>query len=234
MPFRTRSNRFRRFKRKRVYRKKFTRMGRVSKYNKVMYTKRNGQNCYDYINGTGCSEIIANSAGTGTVFNLGFRLADLPNFGEFTALYDQYRIRGVKVSFIPVSNVSTFTDVIGNNQPVQTVSGTGSYSVRSYSAIDYNIDNVGLTLLDEIREYNNMRWKPYNRIHSRYVRPKIAVTTDQFLTMPGKQPWLPCENNGAFLVHFGLKFAVDPSPVPIGTILYKVESKYYLQFRQVK
>lgn len=231
MPFRRSYRKKSSFGRRRNYRKRgYKRRGtsRMSKKGYTMYRfKRSGRSLYNTATGMTTTVITESGATGGTVAPYGFIPTLLPNFAEFVALYDQYKVKALKVSFIPMSNISGFTGT--------TLSGTGpvgAYSVRSYTALDFNYDSSPATTIDQLAEYQNMKWKPYNRIHSRYFYPRInSEDTNTGYTLK-EQPWLNTQDNTRS--HYGIYFGVDQTNAPVGTVLYKIEIKAYLAFKTPK
>jgi len=220
------NRRFRRYKNRR-YRK-----GGMSRFNKrgqkTYYFKRNGNAAYEWaLDGAANTTVIQRTLGLESINNYTFRATDIPNFAEFATLYDEFRIKGIKVSFIPLGNVSGWTGTTGATGTFPT------YSVRSYSALDFQQDNTAINSVSQIREYQNCKWKPYNKIHSRYFYPRAQFQN----TTPGVgrynlggKPWFSTQGSQG-MYWDGLIFGVDASGAPTGTILYQIETKFYLQFR---
>lgn len=243
MPYNYRRKRstFRRrpYTRKRTYRKRFSRFGRRKMNTNVYYFKRKSSFLYDWVSNAAFSEIDAAAAGQPTIKNIAFRLQDVPQFTDFTNVYDSYRIRGVKVNLIPVNNVSTWTQTTGMTGGQTGLFNAGQFAIRSFSAFDPNNDGVGivgLTGVQQVQEYQNSKWTPYNRIHKRYVKPRITLTSpdgSNGINIVGKQPWVQCADNGQ-TIHYGMPFVIDPTAIPSGTVMYKVEATYYMQFARPK
>lgn len=145
---------------------------------------------------------------------LNFSLSDLPNNAEFTSLYDMYKINAVKLTFIPKITQSVSTS--GVNNPL-------NYA-RVFTAIDYN-DGASPTSVDELREYQTVKWTNLLRTHKRFIyKPKILDTSSYSVA-----PWMATLAPGAN--YFGLKVAIEPT----GSVMtYGVEAKYYLGFKNVK
>ena len=99
---------------------------------------------------------------TGFAFN--FQLNGLPGFGDFVALYDQYKIKAIKWTLIPnisgavVSQTASNPSVLGN----------------IWSAIDYD-DSAVPTSQDQLLQYQNVKRTRYHQIHSRYFKPKVST-----------------------------------------------------------
>lgn len=214
MAYRYRRRRYPR--RRRQYtrtRRRYTRYARPTKspYTKVHLVKRLGlPRLYN------TPEPVDHLLNDGDSLNLAFNLANVSAYEDFTALYNEYKIRAVKVSFIPLANVSTME--------------SSAYSNLIYSAIDINGEITSQPSRDQIRQYSGCRWSPYNRIHSRYFYPRPLVDGK---TISGKQPWLSTANS------IGSYYSLLVSPPVIPGIdstepIYKVECTYYLSFRTTK
>lgn len=207
MPYRRRNYRKRTTK-KRSYRRRFRRTYR--------YNKR-GQKVYLFKRHCDFGELtIANNVDTLQAYN--FSLQDVPDFDEFTALYDCYKINAIKIMFIPQQTQSVS---IGNiNNP--------NASSRFFSAIDYNDDSP--VTIQEIRQYQSCKMTPILRTHKRYFKPRIQ---DRGATYTPGRPWIntssPDQN------YFGLKVAVEPmDSTNTLEMKYTVEVKFYMSFKSVK
>lgn len=160
-----------------------------------------------------------------------FDLTNVPNYTDFVNLYDQYKIKAVKMSFIPVSNVVATVTPGGATQ-----GNAGTYfSNRMFTAIDYTQATAPANT-DELREYANCKWSPYNRIHKRYFKPQSSINdgAGEAIQWPAKaQVWVPTAG-AANATYVGLRYAMDAitgvTPVA-GQVLYKVECTYYMAFK---
>jgi len=146
-----------------------------------------------------------------------FKLSSVAGYQDFTRLYDQYKIRAVKVSFIPIANILS-----------ATVSG---YASLIYTTYDFNGYSGTLPTQDQIREYQYCKWSPYGKIHKRYFFPRALESSDS--TKVGPQNWISTAN--ADVLYHGLiaSFSNVPS-IPSDEQMYKVEVKYYLSFKNTK
>uniref|UniRef100_UPI004047B36E hypothetical protein n=1 Tax=Polynucleobacter sp. TaxID=2029855 RepID=UPI004047B36E len=101
-------------------------------------------------------------------------------------------------------------------------------SARFFSAIDYN-DGTAPTSLDELRQYQSCKVTPILRTHKRIIfKPKILDTNGYSVS-----PWMTTANTTAN--YFGLKVAVEPmDATSTTTMIYTVEAKFYMSFKQVK
>jgi len=159
---------------------------------------------------------ISNTAFTLTAYQ--FNLNQIPLTSNFTNLYDQYRICGIKVTFYPpVTQVSTITTI-----------NTPTAAARMFSAIDLN-DNTPPASTDEIREYENCKINPITEKHVRYIPfPKFINSSGQNVN-----DWISSSNPGT--AHYGLKVAVEPmGSTSTLSMNYNVEACFYLCFKNIK
>lgn len=193
---------------KRAYRRRFRARTR--------YSKR-GQKLYLFKRFCDYGELsISNALPTFSAYN--FSLSDLPNSTEFTSLYDMYKINCVKISFIPQQTQSISIGSINNPNA----------SARFFSAIDYN-DGSAPTSLDDLRQYQSCKMTPILRTHKRVIfKPKILDSNGFSIS-----PWMTTASPSAN--YFGLKVAVEPmESTTTTTMVYTIEAKLYMSFKQVK
>lgn len=206
---RKRTYRRKTYGRKRAYRKRFGR--------KYRYSKR-GQKLYMFKRWTSVFGVIQADSVTPTLQAFNFSLNDLPNYTEFTNLYDQYKINCVKIMFTPQMTV---------NNSLSTANNPAA-NVRFFSAIDYN-DSTAPASIDELREYHTCKCTPILRIHKRIIyKPKILDSSSYSLS-----PWIATSSPSTN--YFGLKIGIEPTSSTIDqTMAYSVECRYYMTFKQVK
>lgn len=159
-----------------------------------------------------------------------FQLVDLPNVAEYTSLFDQYKITGVSVRVIPKSSEQIQG---GTSGTVQTL-GYG----QVVTAIDYD-DAANPASKDELLEFGSSKTTSSNRIHTRFIRPKMLnVVFRNALTSgysPVKATWLDQAYND--LPHYGLKLWVDaPSGFNVAdtSIAYDIYATYYFSCKNTR
>lgn len=168
----------------------------------------------------------------GPIFgSLAFSLTDVPNYQEIQNLYDQFKIVGIQLKFIPFVNVSQINPTsFPVSSDLQVIS---SHAVRLFTALDFNDVDVP-TSVDDIREYSTCKETPLTSTHKRYFVPKAVLEASQggndyfFRT----NPWINVNNAGKS--HYGIKYAF--SGIGTGTLaqdvtLYRIEAKYYIKCR---
>jgi len=157
-----------------------------------------------------------------------FKLADCPNSAEFTTLFDQYRIRAVKITFYPVSNVA-WTGSASTSMPI------GEF----YSLLDYD-DATIPTAIADMNQYSTIRRTYFNRPHSRYFKPtatQVGVyesggATNGYRTLP-TSTWFDCSSNT--ILYYGLKCAYAVSnAASMQKENIRVTATYYMQFRRTR
>lgn len=202
---------------------------RVPLRQKIHYFKRTvkiSDITASYNQSTGVSTAIAGT--------YALSLDSLPNHTEFTALYDQYCIKGIKLSFVPSGNSYMTSTVSGIPSPV-------GFS-RFHSVIDYD-DSAVPGSENELLQYSTLRTTPGVRQHSRYFKPKVQFTVaDNDLlgttanAAPRSNVWLDCAN--PTVDHLGLKVWCG-APLNTGTlastsITYSVYATMYMAFKNVR
>lgn len=203
-------------RRRTVYRKRTTRAYRKRFSRGYRYSKR-GQRLYLFKRFVRLNEITVDNINA-SYGAINFSLNDVPNYTEFTALYDMYKINCVKITFLPQMTQSVSIGSVNN--PIA--------NARVFTAIDYN-DGGQPTSIDELREYQSAKYTTVLRPHKRVIfKPKILDTSSYSLS-----PWMstaaPTTN------YYGLKYAIEPMASSTTTSMaFQVECKYYMSFKNVK
>lgn len=179
--------------------------------------------------------VTSTDVSSGTNFKraeLTFRLVDVSGQSEFVALYDQYRIRYVKVRIQPRTEVIT-TTLTGSTGLVQP-------SLRILRAIDYdsatNTVDPGL-----LRQYGTCKEILYRDVHNKdltvFFTPACLTQIYENSLNTAYNPkfwqWLDCNDNQT--LHYGLKMMLDnrgsaftDSQIGMG---FDYDVQYYLEFR---
>lgn len=154
-----------------------------------------------------------------------FSLDQVPNPSEFTILFDQYMITGVKVDFRLILD------------PSAAAAGSATYP-NLYVRRDY--DNTAAETIAEIAQDNKAKrfiLSP-NKTRSIFIKP--ALQAEYFNTATGltdKSPvwnrWFDCSNSA--MQHLGIKWAIDT----MGILLTQgntmdIEYTYYLAFKNTR
>lgn len=161
---------------------------------------------------------------------LSFTLSQAEGAADFTALYDQYRIRAVQVKFSPIS-------LTINNLNSSALSSGQSPTLMS--VIDYD-DSTDLPSASVARQYSTCIVNQYSTSQSkattRYFTPASLTQLYRTLTTTGYSSkygqWIDVATND--VPHYGMKFLMT-TPVTINAtdtnVGYQIDTKYYLEFR---
>jgi hypothetical protein len=142
-----------------------------------------------------------------------FSLGSLPDYTEFTALFDTYRIVGVRLCFYPL-----FTDT----------SATVAYPPL-HTVIDYD-DNASLAIA-QLNEYDSLQVVQTGQFFERSLTPRMALAAysgvfTSFATR--SKQWCDCASPN--ITHYGLKYgmAIAGAANPV----WQVTAHYSLEFRE--
>jgi len=172
---------------------------------------------------------IVTSVTSDTFTNQFFALSSVPNYTEFTNLYDQYKINAVKVTLIPRGNTAEITASSGASTVFQ------GQSVGVFSVIDYD-DTAVLANINEACQYQNMKMTRATQQHSRFLKPRFNLlsVTNQGTGATGASQntrgWLDCDYIN--VPHYGVKWALQQNVNY--NLTYDVKIDYYLAFKNVR
>lgn len=174
----------------------------------------------------------AGPAPTGIVHKLKFEIADIPQFSTYSALFDQYRLSGVKVTLLPTTNT--------NDQ--HNVGGSFIWS------IDLDGDTT-ITTFDDILQCSNSHtspWSstggmtPYKKI---FVRPRTrdALVRDICNNVPvlstalgDARQWIDLGDRG-MTEHFGINLGWYFGNAQLNESQeLNMITTYYIKFRKVR
>lgn len=159
-----------------------------------------------------------------------FRLENVQSSTDFTALYDQYRIKGVKISIVPLSDSAT--------------TQSSGFLPSLYWARDNDDGGVAPATEADLRQRQDCKTMRLTGPRSIYIsNPKCTTDVEvqgAGVTLASKienAGWIDCSDTN--VMHNGLKMwfkNVDlrsaPSGVTPGVITaFRFELTYYLQFR---
>lgn len=146
--------------------------------------------------------VFASDPGSDQFLGQTYSLNQLPSYTDFTALFDQYRVDKIRVTFYPRQNVTNGTFPSPTNDTVQ--------SCQVFSVIDYD-DGTAPTALTDILQYQNLKTTRGLRVHSRTFKPGVEIAQTNNGTIAGsmvkKSPWLDC--TVASVWHNGLKLVAQ-------------------------
>lgn len=123
-----------------------------------------------------------------------FTLDQLPDYTDFTRLFDMYRITKVEIEWLPEYTELTDAALVSN-----------AVNVRFNSAVDISDSNPPASV-DELLQYGNLKT-------TGITKPHKSIFTPTFL-MGGLVPcqcWLPTSNPSER--HYAIKVAIPPTGV---------------------
>lgn len=146
-------------------------------------------------------------------------LSNMPNYTEFTALFDMYRINKVVVKFVP-----SFTGSDAN--PAATANALPNL----YSVTD-NDDNATPANLDELLQYPGLKLTRANQIHTRVFTPCVGVDAAGITGIaPKYKQWINCSSPS--IVHYGMKYWLDAIASTTGK--YRIFITMYFSCKAVR
>lgn len=154
-----------------------------------------------------------------------FKLSDLPNYTEFTNLFDRYRI--LKVAVILVPNWTT--------NDLNPVTSTERTNPSIYSVIDYTEDGTPASL-SEMYEDSQCKITRGGRIHKRVFTPAVLASSFETITTTAYTPkwkqWITTDDPAT--PHYALKLAGDKTYTSSNNFTVKVFMTYYIQCKDIK
>lgn len=163
--------------------------------------------------------IVVNSgAASGYAFQQAF--SQLPNYTDFTNLYDQYLIKKIVVKMIPKISQHNLTSTTTGNADLPQV----------HSVVDYD-DNTTPTSVQQLCEYQSYKMTRGNQIHTRVFVPKIELNADSSVSAPKAYQWLDCD--APTLNHRGIKWWFSAPSSANTSVYYDMLVKVYFSCRNV-
>lgn len=166
------------------------------------------------------SGVTGDTVGSLFTGSMAFALNNVQNATDFSGLYDQYKIRGAKVTFTPLSTEGTFGTL-------------GAYAPTLYWYQD--MDDTAVPTAVEVRQHQNIKIaqlvKPRS-IFVSYPKANVDLGAPTPSTAGIMNTWLDC--NSTLISHNGLKFMVrnaNLSAQPGNIWAIRVDVTYYLQFK---
>jgi len=164
----------------------------------------------------------------GTPYALNFKGEDIPQWTTFQRLFDSYRLRGVKIVGVPMTNAYS----------------TANPGYRLLSCIDLDDDTLPASA-DELLQRSNCKVQQctpqmtgYSQMFKRYVKPRFLTQLFETNVSTGyglgrRSQWLDC-TDGA-IPHFGLKMYFDTSAAALNlAITWRFTMTYYLDFKSLR
>jgi len=178
---------------------------------------------------TSLSLITMNTGQTECAFSISNVLADIPNVAEFTVLFDQYKLTGIKYQIKMVPNPDA------NYKPGST---TTLNPVNYFPTIWYcaDFDDNNTQTIAQIKEFERVKHKVLrpNQELNIFVRPKTLTQQFRTATTTGyavdfKPHWLDMAQTD--IPYYGLKAVVDMEGFSSSTdtMYLKINAKYYFK-----
>lgn len=225
MPYRRRSF----AKRKKPYR----RYKRFPKRRRGM--RKSGNNTFSlraFVSAAAGSDLTPSTINTTTQSSIIFRLSDIANDAEYTAIFDQYKLVKVVVKFIPLSAlVSSNALAIDNGTTTDYFQASQRGLGFICSAYDLNDANTATTAA--LREYRCYKQTEAGHPHIRTIYPKAAAVVYDGATAAYSESRGWVSTSYPDTQHYALKYNIvgtDGHTSP----LWRIESVYYVRFRNVR
>ncbi len=140
--------------------------------------------------------VVTSTSAADGLYADNFSLANLSEASSFTSIYDQYRIAGVELELVAVT------------QPGVTAATTTAYA---FCAVVVDLDDAAaLASYSLALNYANLAILPPGRGLRKRIKPHVnSETNTNSAVVNLTSPWLDCSDTT--VPHFGFKFAVKQS-----------------------
>ena len=176
---------------------------------------------------------VTNAVGIVNYANM-YTLAQLPNYSEFTALFDMYRINKIEITWIYDHNSGDVATSAG-------VAANANMGVPNIVIVTDYDDASALSVINDYLQYEPCRICRLDKPVRHTLRPHtaVAVYNGAFSGYGNDRArWIDCDSSAA--EHYGCKWAVDATmcniagsaAVRIGTL--NVYYKFFVDFRSTK
>lgn len=163
--------------------------------------------------------LTSTSASEG-LYSFSFTLADVADYTNYVSVWDQYKIVGVDIVILPVTNLSP--------------AGTSPAYAFLYIAPDYD-DATAPANSTTMLSYSSLAVVGPCEKYSFTIRPSvdIATTTSAASAITGsmaiESPWIDCSESD--VTHYGIKAAVTQS-TSTNLTAWNMFCRYRIQFRR--
>jgi len=152
-----------------------------------------------------------------------FTLAQMPNVGEYSVLFELYRLNKVSIKFIP-------------SQTIQEAPGLPAISAPNIGSIISVIDYTDVSVpgtQDQLLQYSTAKRHRHGRAFTRTFRPAVANEIYQSSAFTGYSPkwkqWISTDYLN--IPHYGFKLWMDATPVSFS---YEIWTTYYFSLKGTK
>lgn len=168
--------------------------------------------------------IVCNGVVTSSTGAYSFKLSDLPNYTEFTALFDRYRITGVRLQVMPRISQQT----VGGNATAAT-----AYSPVIAHTIDYD-DATTPADINAINQYDSVKYQYEYKPFKVWIRPRAAQAqygSGVFTSYGNSNPKQWMDVASPDITYYGWKWATNGYSAQLtGNQYWDVMATYYLEF----
>lgn len=215
------------YKRRRTTKRRYVRKRPRRYKRRYRRVRRSRQKYYHFRRAATVTGIVTSTTGPETVGSGSFALSQVFTAGEFTNLFDAYRINCVVLKIVP--DQGNPIGGVWTNQPITP--NTGQF----HWCYDYN-DNA-LPTIAQIAEYSSYKTTPANRSITIKLYPKpTMIVYNGGVTNGYAQPkkmWL--DMGSPSIPHYVIKFGWDNFNWPAGQARgYRIRPIYYLSFKGAK
>lgn len=172
---------------------------------------------------------LAGTINTGTSFQDGqffFELRFLPEYTEFTTLYDQYRVDKLVFRFMPLTNAGVSGVLAEQPQPLIT-------------AVDFDGGTVGLTQ-DQLLSYESAQITSAFKEKVITIKPRaelLSTDSDAITVSASVAPsntWWDCSN--VKILHHGVRYGIPANTtMPVGYgVRWTVWCEVYITFKNTR
>jgi len=162
---------------------------------------------------------VSSAAAATTYAAYSFALSDVPNYTEFTNLFDEYRISKVILTFVPQCMTTTSNPIYTTSWLIYVVDKDDASTPTSYTSL---------------QEYPKHKVLSANRRFYVSFRPRFSTEVYASPATTGygsRTGWLDCSNAG--IPHYGFKLAMGLSGTA-GAFSYAVFAKYVIDCHGVR
>lgn len=151
-----------------------------------------------------------------------FKIDDLPNGSDFMNLFENFRITGVRLRFMPYYGTES-----SGGSPAITMSPLALCIDRGAN------DQVGVNpSFTSLLENQDVKLRSSYKPFSMYVAyPKAHSPADGLNQTVLTSPWLDSEVNGQAVDHHGIKFCFQDNVAASSAVYFRVYATYYLKCR---
>jgi len=180
--------------------------------------------------------IPAGIAPTGIIKKFSFEAVDIPQWTTFASLFDQYRITGVKMTFLPTTNTNDQNNPGGTFATSIDLDGDSQISSFSDLLQCANTRTSPWSTAGGMTPYKKIFLRP--RVHDALITERDPITGQpvSFSNALGfRKQWIDIADKGT-TTHYGLNVgwyfgnsALLSNPVELNIML-----TYYIQFRKIR